>query len=277
MPSPLQVLDPRPGRRRSAAWWPGRRSGRPPAGPAPARSSAQAERQVARSRCPRPAIPTGVALTMRSAASAELTVASPPTFAGQGGGGQDLVAAPAHDLDPAAPASASASTTARAAPRTRGPGTASPRATSPRSASESHEAGPVGAVADQLATQVGNGVDHAQALGHRAQALARLGCPRLVGHRHRQAPDPEVDHGRHRRPRPPGGDREGDVGPVQAQLGEGGVVERGRKRVVDRVAYDPGDHRRGRRPRAAPGTGPAPRRPSGLSTGAPPCTPAAAG
>ena len=44
-------------------------------------------------------------------------------------------------------------------------------------------------------------------------------------------------------------DREGHVGPIEAQVDQGGVVQRGRKGVFDRVADDTGQSGPGRRPR----------------------------
>ena len=79
-------------------------------------------------------------------------MASPPTFAGQGGSGQDLVGPPAHDLDPGR-----AGLGQGQHHRPGGPPDAEDQAPlrlgrPPEVGQRVDETGPVGAVADQLAT-----------------------------------------------------------------------------------------------------------------------------
>ena len=229
--------------------WPARRSSPRPVGRAPTSSASRPKGSSPLPSTATPAIPTGVAFTTRSASSAASTVATTP-------------ASPASAATSSACSGRRATTSTRFAPAapsasddsTRRTTCSEDQATLPgRGPSQVRQrvdkAGTVGAVADQLAAHVGHGVHHSETLRQRAQPVASLRCPCLVGHRHRQAPDAEVDHGGHGSLAATRRDRERHIGPVEAELYERGIVERRRQRVPDRVADHAGDHRRGCRPR----------------------------
>ena len=91
------------------------------------------------------------------------------------------------------------------------------------------EALAVGAVSHQRAPPADDGVDDTQGLGHGRQLVDGGGGVGFVGHGDRESFQPKRSHRLHRGGASAGHHLEGDVGPVEVEGGEGGVVEDGRE------------------------------------------------
>jgi hypothetical protein len=92
-----------------------------------------------------------------------------------------------------------------------------------------HQSGTVGVVAECGSGAEDHAVDGPETIRQRRPLLDQDGGGLLVGHGHRQASQAQRPGADQCLARPPGGHPEPDRDPVQAQLGEGGVVEERRE------------------------------------------------
>ena len=193
---------------------------------------------------PAPAMPTGVALTTRSACATSASSpnrAHPAHRAGQGGHRVRPLRRPVHapphrrsrrrpapPRPPGPPLRRPGSGNACRRDRRRPPEPARP-GIRPRRCSP-----PAG-----VPSAIDDTVDRPQGGGHVAALVHQCGRSRLVGHGHRDPGQPERPHPVQRTRHPSGRHLEGERGPVETQDGKGRVVEEGRQRMPDRVADHP--------------------------------------
>jgi len=105
------------------------------------------------------------------------------------------------------------------------------------------ETSPVGVVPDELALVDEDGVHGANGFGEHRHLVEKRKHLGLKGHGHVDARETKRPYAVYAGLKIPFLNQERNVAPVESQVVEGGIVDRGRERVVKRVAYDPNKSR----------------------------------